>query len=53
MPRSRTWAAVLDRSMPLGFHEIQVDVSSMRSGVYLYEMQAGDFAESRRMTVVR
>jgi len=43
----------LDRSMPLGFHEIQVDVSSMRSGVYLYEMQAGDFAESRRMTVVR
>jgi hypothetical protein len=36
-----------------GFHETQVDASTLPSGTYLYRLRAGSFTETKRMVVVR
>jgi len=36
-----------------GYHEVQFDGSGLASGVYLYRLQAGDFVQSLRLTLLR
>jgi hypothetical protein len=36
-----------------GFHETQVDASTLPSGTYLYRLRAGPFTQTQRMVVVR
>jgi hypothetical protein len=36
-----------------GFHETQVDASTLPSGTYLYRLPAGTFTQTKRMVVVR
>ena len=44
---------LLDEPLTPGRHEVHVDVSGLASGVYHYQLRAGDARASGRMTVVR
>ena len=44
---------LLDEPLAPGRHEVHVDVSGLASGVYHYQLRAGDTRASGRMTVVR
>jgi hypothetical protein len=49
----REVAVLVDEEKPPGNHEVQFDASKLSSGVYFYRMQAGIFAETRRMMLVK
>ena len=36
-----------------GYHEVIFDATGLSSGVYLYRLQAGDFTQTRKLTVIR
>ncbi len=36
-----------------GYHEVRFDASGLSSGVYFYRIQAGDFAQTRRLLLLR
>ena len=36
-----------------GYHEVQFDAATLASGVYFYRIQAGDFADTKRLLIVR
>jgi len=36
-----------------GVHQVQFDGSSLSSGLYLYRLQAGEFTEVRKMTLIK
>ena len=42
-----------DRASESGHHHIEVDVSGLASGIYLYRMTAGDFSDIKKMSVVK
>ena len=39
--------------MPAGTHTIDVDLGFLASGLYLYEIRAGDFVDTKAMTLVK
>lgn len=39
--------------MPAGAHRVTFDASSLSSGVYLYQLEAGGQVLTRRMTLVK
>lgn len=43
----------MDGEVEAGYHEAQFDAPSPASGVYLYRLVAGSFANVRRMVIVR
>ena len=49
----RRVATPVDRTMSSGKHEVQISTTDLAPGTYIYQMEAGDFVESRRLTVVR
>ncbi|UCG61683.1 MAG: T9SS type A sorting domain-containing protein [Candidatus Zixiibacteriota bacterium] len=46
-------ATLVDRHMEAGHHTVSFDANNVASGVYPYRLQAGDFVESKKMTVVK
>lgn len=46
-------AVLIDEQMPQGRYRKTFDAVQWSSGVYLYELQAGSFTETKRMTLVR
>ena len=46
-------STVEDRLLPAGYHEIVWDAAGFSSGVYFCRIQAGDFSESRRITLLK
>jgi hypothetical protein len=46
-------ATVVDGQMPAGWHEAAFDGSGITSGVYLYRIQAGEFAYARKMILLK
>ena len=56
--RGRRVATLVDRQMPPGMHELRWNGRSstgqpLASGTYFYHIEAGDFVQTRRMTLVR
>ena len=56
--RGRRVATLVDRQMPPGTHELRWNGRSsigqpLASGIYFYRIEAGDFVQTRRMTLVR
>ena len=53
----RRVATVLDKAVPAGTHQItwqgQSKGQPLSSGIYFYRIEAGDFVQTRRMTLVR
>jgi hypothetical protein len=46
-------AAPLSSQLPAGRHVIDVNMNSMPSGVYLYRLESGSFAETRKLVLMK
>ncbi|MDX1740894.1 MAG: T9SS type A sorting domain-containing protein, partial [Rhodothermales bacterium] len=44
---------IVSGARPAGTYEVSFDASGLPSGVYFYRLQAGDYAETKRMVVVK
>jgi hypothetical protein len=42
-----------DQSYPAGKHEVNIDVSKLSSGSYIYTLKAGDFSDSGKINIIR
>jgi hypothetical protein len=49
----RRVARLAKRQMEAGFHRARLDGSDLSSGVYVYRLVAGNFAETKRMVLAR
>ena len=46
-------AILLNEDLDAGFHEINFNASGLTSGVYFYEISTGDFAETKKMLLLK
>ena len=46
-------ATLIDKKIPSGNHEIGFDARGLPSGVYFYQIEAGDFSQVRKMIVLK
>jgi hypothetical protein len=46
-------ARLVQAEQTAGVHEVRFDASRLPSGVYYYRMQAGDFTQTNRLTLIR
>lgn len=44
---------VVQQNLPVGRHEFSFDASGLSSGVYFYQMRAGNFIQTRKLTVLK
>jgi hypothetical protein len=44
---------LVDKEMESGYHEVNFDASRLSSGVYLYQLQAGNFNSSKKMLLLK
>lgn len=49
----REVATLVEGRLPAGRHEVVLDARPFSSGVYFYRLQAGDFLQTRRLTLVK
>ena len=49
----RRVAVLLDDVKPAGVHQASWDASGVAGGVYVYQLRAGDFVQSRKLTIVK
>jgi hypothetical protein len=49
----RELSVLVNERRDAGVHEVKFDASGLSSGVYFYRIQAGDFVQSKRLTVLR
>ena len=52
-PLGREVAVLVDGAMPAGRHSVVFSASEMPTGVYLYRLEMGSFAQTRRMLLVK
>ncbi len=45
--------SLVDQEMEAGIHTVEFDGSSISSGIYFYRLSAGDFAETKKMVMVK
>jgi spore coat protein A len=44
---------LINQIVPSGNHEVQFDASALSSGVYFYTLKAGNFVDSKKMTIMK
>jgi len=44
---------LVDRPMQAGFHSVNFDGAKLSSGIYIYQLKAGDFVEAKKMVLMR
>jgi len=44
---------LLDKSMPVGSHEVEFTAKNLPSGVYLYRIEVGDFQQAKKMILLK
>ena len=49
----REVSVLVNERMDAGVHEVKFDGSNIASGVYFYRLQAGDFVQSRKLTILK
>jgi hypothetical protein len=49
----REVTALVNERRDAGVHEVRFDGSNLASGVYFYRLQAGDFVQSRKLTILK
>jgi len=49
----RDVATVVDGAMASGTHEIRFNAASLPSGMYLYKLTSGSFAQVKKMTLMK
>ena len=51
--RGREVVTLVDEQKDSGFHKVVFDGSDLSSGVYLYKLRAGNFEQTRKLTLAR
>ena len=51
--RGKEIASLVDGKQPAGNHEVTWDASNVASGIYFYQLQAGDFVQTRKMVLLK
>ena len=51
--RGQLVATLIDSDAPAGHHTVELDASSLSSGVYFYRLTAGGFTETKKMTLLK
>jgi hypothetical protein len=46
-------ATLVQRAQEPGTYRVTLDATGLRSGVYFYRMTAGNFSQTRKMTLVK
>ena len=46
-------ARLIDKSMPAGYHTVEWNASNIASGIYLYRLMTEDFAETKKMILLK
>jgi hypothetical protein len=46
-------ATIVDRELPRGSYSYRFVANGLATGVYIYRIQAGDYAEARKMLLVK
>jgi hypothetical protein len=46
-------ALLINKTQPVGFHQIKFDASRLASGLYLYRLQAGNYSEIKKMVLMK
>jgi hypothetical protein len=46
-------ATVVKETQNAGYHEVKFDGSSLASGVYFYQLRAGDYVETKKLLLVK
>lgn len=46
-------ALVIDKRMSAGYHNLEFDASSLKSGVYLYRLEADNFVQVKKMVLIK
>lgn len=49
----RAVATLNNEMLPAGFHSVDFNASDLSSGVYLYTIEAGDFIQTKKMTLLK
>lgn len=44
---------LVGKEMESGYHEVNFDASKLSSGVYLYQLQTGDFISAKKMILIK
>jgi len=44
---------LVDEEKSAGRYEMRINASHLASGIYFYQIQAGDFAESKKMLLLK
>ncbi len=44
---------LINKPMPVGYHEVQFNAQYFPSGIYLYSIQAGNFQDVKKMILIR
>ncbi|MDH4071430.1 MAG: T9SS type A sorting domain-containing protein, partial [Ignavibacteria bacterium] len=49
----RSVRGMIDGPLPAGNHSVAFETAGLSAGTYLYRIEAGDFSQSRRMTILK
>jgi hypothetical protein len=49
----REVTTLVNEQKPAGYYTVQFNAAGLASGVYFYRMKAGDFVETRKLTLIR
>ena len=52
-PLGQQVATLVEGEMDAGYHEVTLNASHLASGVYLYQLRAGAFVQTRKLVIVR
>jgi hypothetical protein len=49
----REIATLVNQEKPIGEYEVEFDGSALPSGIYFYQLKAGNFVETKKMILLR
>ncbi|TFH43201.1 MAG: T9SS type A sorting domain-containing protein [ANME-2 cluster archaeon] len=44
---------LINQEIPIGFHSVKFDANSLSSGIYFYKIQAGNFIDIKKMSLIK